>query len=304
MKITYESKNFRADTLSLINQAETICEEYARQGYDLTLRQLYYQFVARGYFPNNQKFYDRLGVVVNDARLAGLIDWNHIVDRTRNLMGTTHWDDPAQIIRATARSFHLDKWEDQPTRVEVWVEKEALAGVIQRAADAYDCDWFSCRGYVSQSEMWRAGQRLAGYVDNGQDVLILHLGDHDPSGLDMSRDIEDRLWTFMGTRARQLEVRRIALNMNQVEEYNPPPNPTKLSDARSAGYVDRFGMESWELDALDPAVLDALIREHIAATVDQDLYDAKVAEENNHKALLTEASRQWSTIAERLEDDL
>lgn len=302
MKIPYESKNFRADTLAVIAQAEQICEDYARQGYDLTLRQLYYQFVARGLLANNQKSYDRLGVIVNDARLAGMIDWNHIVDRTRNLMGITHWDSPAQIIQATAYGFHLDKWEDQEKRVEVWVEKEALAGVVQRAAGAWDCDWFSCRGYVSQSEMWRAGQRLGRYVDNGQDVLILHLGDHDPSGIDMSRDIEDRLWTFMGRRARNLEVRRIALNMDQVEEHNPPPNPTKLSDARATGYIDRYGMESWELDALDPAVLDALIQEHITGEVDSDLMDARRAEELRHQELLREASRQWASIVERLEN--
>lgn len=304
MKIAYESKNFRAATLSVINQAEAICLEYERQGYDLTLRQLYYQFVARGYIANNQQSYDRLGVIVNDARLAGLIDWNHIVDRTRNLKGVTHWDDPAQIINATARSFHLDKWEDQPKRVEVWVEKEALAGVVQRAAGAWDCDWFSCRGYVSQSEMWRAGQRLARYVREDQDVVILYLGDHDPSGLDMTRDVEDRLYTFMGRSARKLEVRRVALNMDQVEEYTPPPNPAKLTDARAAGYVAQYGMESWELDALDPAVLDALIQEHIQREVDSERYDARVAEEDRHKELLREASRQWTRIAERLEGEL
>lgn len=301
MKICYEPKNFQAKTMAIIEQAEAICTNYANQGYDLTLRQLYYQFVARGLLPNNQQSYDRLGVIVNDARLAGLIDWNHIVDRTRNLAGMTHWEDPAQIINATVHSFHLERWEDQPTRVEVWVEKEALAGVVARAARVWDVDYFSCRGYVSQSEMYSAGNRLKRYAQDDQDVVILHLGDHDPSGLDMTRDIEERLSMFMGYSASRLEVRRIALNMDQVQQYDPPPNPAKLTDARAAEYVSRYGMESWELDALDPAVLDSLIQEHIAREVDQALYDAKVAEEERHKGLLRQASQQWEDIAERLE---
>lgn len=300
-RIAYEDWKPGAAALDVIQRAEQICRSYAAQGYDLTLRQLYYQFVARALIPNNLQSYKRLGDIVNKARMAGLLDWNYIVDRTRNLRGTPHWDDPSSIIDSAAYSFRIDKWEDQPTRVEVWVEKEALAGVVQRAADFHDVDWFSCRGYVSQSELWSAGRRLGRYIRDGQDVVILHLGDHDPSGIDMTRDIRDRLELFIGDDAHgRLEIRRIALNFDQVEQYDPPPNPAKLTDSRAEGYIAVHGTQSWELDALDPATLNQLISDHISDLQDPDVFHERQVLEEEHRRLLTEASRRWPEVAETL----
>jgi len=300
-KIRYEDWNPGQAALDIIATADSICRDYAGQGYDLTLRQLYYQFVSRAIIDNTQQSYKRLGDIVNKARMAGLLDWSHIVDRTRNLRGTNHWDSPSSVIDSAAWGFRIDKWEDQPYRVEVWVEKEALAGVVQRAAGERDVDWFSCRGYVSQSELWGAGRRLSNYLESGQDVVILHLGDHDPSGLDMTRDIRDRLELFVGSwAAHRIEVRRIALNYNQVEQYNPPPNPAKLTDSRAGGYVARHGGQSWELDALDPATLNALIQEHIDDVIDPDVYHQRQLIEEEHRRLLRQAATRWDELAATL----
>lgn len=306
MKIKYEDLNFKPDTLAVIEQAEAICREYEAQGYELTLRQLYYQFVARGLIPNTDKSYKRLGSIVDNGRMAGMIDWKHIVDRTRNLRGTSHWTDPSSIIEASADSFRLDKWVDQDTRIEVWVEKEALAGVIQRAADQWDVNWFSCRGYVSQSEMWAAGRRHRLYRQRGQRVLVLHLGDHDPSGIDMSRDIEARLRTFGefgGARYDGLEVRRIALTMDQVRQYDPPPNPAKTTDSRFDAYIQEYGDESWELDALDPATLARLIDNEIDGEVDHGRYRDMTQQEERHRELLGLAADHWTEIVSYLEEN-
>jgi hypothetical protein len=170
VKISYISKSFRADTLKIIQQAEAICDDYARQGYDLTLRQLYYQFVAKGLIPNKDTEYDRLGSIINDARLAGLLDWEHITDRTRNLASWIQFENPAECIEDAASSYGIDLWEDQENRVEVWVEKEALAGVVSQVASRFAVPYFSCRGYVSQSEMHAAGRRLAGYRNSSEIV--------------------------------------------------------------------------------------------------------------------------------------
>lgn len=129
-KIRYKKWNPGADARDIIRQANEICADYAAQGYDLTLRQLYYQFVSKALLPNRQQSYKRLGDIINQARLAGLMDWNYITDRTRNLQSLGHWRTPGEIIRSAANSFALDKWSDQPIRVEVWVEKEALAGIV------------------------------------------------------------------------------------------------------------------------------------------------------------------------------
>lgn len=297
--IEYQPRSFKAATLEVIERAEGICNEYAEMGDQLTLRQLYYQFVARGLIPNRQSEYDRLGEIVNAARLAGLIDWDHLEDRTRNLEALATWDSPRDIIRAAASSYREDVWAQQPTYVEVWVEKEALAGVVARAADELAVPYFSCRGYVSQSEMWRAAQRLGERIDDGKEVVILHLGDHDPSGIDMSRDIEARLGMFIAGDGRDegmLEVRRIALNMDQVRQYNPPPNPAKLTDSRSSEYVRRFGTSSWELDALDPPTLRALISDEVGALLDDERWEAARSESEHHQRELLAAARQWTHV--------
>ncbi len=297
-RICYVPKAFSATSLGLIERANTICAAYAAQGYDLTLRQLYYQFVARGWIANKDSEYKRLGVIVNDARLAGLIDWRHVVDRTRNLRSLSHWSDPAEIVRGAAYSFRTDLWASQPFRPEVWVEKDALIGVVARACERQDVAYFSCRGYTSQSELWGAAQRLERHADAGQTPVIIHLGDHDPSGIDMTRDITARLELFMaGDGYEPAEVRRIALNMGQVEAYQPPPNPAKVTDSRASGYIALFGTSSWELDALNPEVLDALITDEIASLRDLEVWEADHAAQERARAVLTAVSRRWGEVA-------
>lgn len=296
--IAYRQTNFRDATLDLIAKANLIIREYNAMGLTLTLRQIYYQFVSRGWIPNNLRSYKNLGDVIVNGRQAGLIDWYALEDRTRVLRGTNFWSSPDQIIEAAARGYITDRWADQETHVEVWVEKEALVDVIGRSADRYNLSYFACKGYASESSMWRAAQRLRRYEAEGKDTVILHLGDHDPSGIDMTRDIQDRLVDFHS----QAEVRRLALNMDQVEQYSPPPNPAKMSDARANGYVDRFGDESWELDALEPTVLDNLITEAIREYLDQDLWDAATEELNAERADLRKIQRNWDLVKEYVQD--
>ncbi len=288
MKHAYITKRFNAATSAIIDTANTIVDEYRAKGFVLTLRQLYYQFVARDFIPNQHKEYKRLGNIVSDGRLAGLIDWDAIEDRTRNLQGNSHWDSPADILDACVSSFRYDKWDNQPTRIEAWIEKDALVGVIARECKRLDIDYFSCRGYVSQSELRSAALRLKSYEHN-QTVIVLHLGDHDPSGIDMTRDIEDRLRLFG---AVNTEVRRIALNMDQIEQYSPPPNPAKATDARFTSYTEQYGEECWELDALDPEVLRDLIRDNVEVERDADLWNEMKDREAKAKDKLKEYADQ------------
>ena len=273
-------KKFKAETRVVIDQANGIIDEYRAAGYTLTLRQLYYQFVARDLIPNTQRSYKRLGSIINDGRMAGYIDWDAIEDRTRNLERNAHWRSPQDGIQALRDQYRIDMWSNQPNRVEVWIEKEALIGVIEGVCTELDVPYFACRGYVSQSEQYRAGLRARSFYNRAsQDTVILHFGDHDPSGIDMTRDNYDRLRTFAGYRGKPRVV-RVALNMDQVHEYRPPPNPAKVTDSRFEGYRREFGDESWELDALEPSVIDALIREHVDAYRDE----AKWAVREEHLA--------------------
>ena len=265
-KRKYKDIRFQAKSLDTIDKVNSIVAEYEAQGYELTLRQVYYQLVARGFIPNNERSYKNLGNLINDGRLAGLIDWYAIVDRTRNLRGNSHWDRPEDVIDSARYSYMLDRWENQPNYVEVWVEKDALIGIVSQICRELDVPHFSCRGYTSQSEMWSAAQRFI-RQDYRESRTIIHLGDHDPSGIDMTRDIQERMDMF----GADVFVKRVALTMEQIETFCPPPNPTKLSDARASSYIREYGHECWELDALEPKVITSLIRNEVTALLDTDL---------------------------------
>lgn len=299
-KIAYNKIRMGQDRLDMVETCNGIIAEYQAQGFTLTLRQLYYQCVARGLIANKQSEYKRLGDIINDARLAGMIDWETIEDRTRGVSTISSWSDPKDILDSCAKQFKLDLWSTQPYRVECWVEKEALAGVIEDVSVRNRVPFLSCRGYTSQSEMWRAAMRLCRWVEGGQKVLILHLGDHDPSGIDMSRDIQDRLRLFMGGNYDQLEFRRLALNFDQVKQYNPPPNPAKADDSRYEGYSDQFGKESWELDALEPKILHKLVEDAILEVRDDAEYGDEQEREDRCRELLGKVSDQWDGITKNL----
>lgn len=297
--ITYRRIRFRAQTEDVLDQAEAILAEYRQQGYELTLRQLYYQFVARALIPNTDREYKKLGDIISDGRYAGRIDWNEISDRTRHTRGFSAWDDPAAMIEDAASDYQVDLWEGQPNHVEVWVEKDALVGVIARACNRDRIPYMSCRGYVSASQMWRSAMKFANRIRAGRDVHVLHLGDHDPSGIDMSRDIEERLAEFIDGHnldTDMLHVHRIALNRDQVTRYNPPPNPAKVSDSRSASYIAQHGTSSWELDALEPNVINTLIQTEASALIDSTLMDERREQEASDKEILQLASDQWEEI--------
>lgn len=283
-KREYCNINLRGKSLSIIATSNSIIEEFEAKGYDLTLRQLYYQFIARDLFPENRRWvwtgsrwkrdpngtknaepnYKWIGGLINNGRLIGLVDWKSIVDRTRKFLINNHWDSPTEIIEDATGWYAIDTRADQDFYVEVWVEKDALVGVIEQACDPLDIGYLSCRGFVSQSAMWRAAMRLRRKESKAASI-ILHLGDHDPSGIDMTRDIQDRLKMF----GSSVAVERIALNMNQIKKYNPPPNYAKTTDSRYADYASKYGDDSWELDALDPQIITELIEKKVASYTDE-----------------------------------
>jgi hypothetical protein len=300
-KICYSRDSLRKlekneERMKIIKQANAIIATYQAQGFDLTLRQLYYQFVARDLLPNKQSEYKRLGEVLLEGRMAGLVDWLAIIDRTRNLADLSHWDDPAQIVQAVSEQFRIDLWATQPNRVEVWVEKDAAIGVVMGVCQQLDVPYFSCRGNTSASEMWVGSQRFKKHKTKRQETIILHFGDHDPSGVDMTRDIRDRLATF-GT---PVDVRRLALNMDQVEQYGPPPNPAKESDSRYKGYAELYGDESWELDALEPAVLAALIRQEVLSIREERAWQKALREQKEGRAELRAISENYEEVKEHV----
>lgn len=270
MREQFTEHEFGAASLGLIAICNHILEEYTAQGYDLSLRQLYYQLVATGRIPNTEESYKRIGRLVSDARLAGYLDWDHIVDRGRETVEPGYWDgdNPINVLDAARRAIRIDKWSFQGTHVEVMAEKDAVSGILEPVCEKLEVPFTANRGYASQSLLYRRSQIIDEKLDEGKNVVILYLGDHDPSGLDMDRDIEERVLLFTRFMENaydheQIDVQRVALTKEQIRLYNPPPNPAKLTDSRAAAYVKRHGPKSWELDALEPRVLAKLVEEAV-----------------------------------------
>jgi len=282
-KICFIERDFQTGSQEMIQRANEIITTYQAGGYRLTLRQLYYQFVSKNWLANTERNYKRLGSVLNDARYAGLVDWSAIEDRNRQPYHISQFSGLESLANAALSSYRLDRWEGQECFVELWVEKAALAGVLQPLADAWHVTLMVNRGYSSASAMFEAAMRLKDR--EGQYGIILYLGDHDPSGEDMVRDVQDRLNCF-GAGAT---VQKVALTMDQVQEYNPPPNPAKSTDSRFDAYQAEHGNQSWEVDALPPNVLEDLIHAAIRERVSAHNMRKVILQEEEDKANFAKA---------------
>jgi pentatricopeptide repeat protein len=292
VKQAYKSINFRKDSLALIDTMNIIVASYMKQGFVLTVRQLYYQLVSQNVIPNTERSYKNTTSIVNDARLAGLMDWDAIEDRTRSFVRRSRWDSGRDIIDACAHSFHMDMWANQGTRVYVIIEKEALAGVMEGVCKKWDVPLLAARGYPSGTVLREFAETdLIPATDNGQEIVIFHLGDHDPSGIDMSRDLEERLTLFAGSSPEHFV--RLALNMSQIQALNPPPNPAKTTDSRFEEYRRQYGDDSWELDALTPSYLTNLIDTNVTSFIDSVAWQEREQEIADVKERIKEVAEAF-----------
>jgi len=278
--------NFRGKSRERIELMQTMIADYDSQGLRLTARQLYYQFVSRNVIENTERSYKNLTTLLTDARYAGLVSWSAIEDRGRE---PTQWREYASLgacVDSALRNYRLKRWDYQSNYAELWVEKQALAGVLEPLAAEFHVTLMVNKGYSSASAMWESAQRFMAHNHADQVAHLFYVGDHDPSGEDMVRDIGDRLREFG---VRDLELVKVALTMDQVEEHQPPPNPAKRTDSRFEKYAELHGDESWEVDALPPQVLQQLIRDQLENVLDRDAWDKTIEREERDKAKLKKA---------------
>ena len=228
-KLKISEKN--EEQLNIIN---SIIEEYAKDNYRLTLRQLYYQLVSRDIIPNEQKEYGKLSSLLVKGRMCGVVDWDAIEDRLRKPKIPYWVVDIPDALEDTIEQYRLDRQMYQHVYIEVWCEKDALSSILYRITSTYHMRLMVNRGYSSCTAMHDAYERLA--RKRYADCYILYLGDHDPSGLDMIRDVRDRLNEF----GVFPSVIQLALTMEQIEKYNPPPNPARIKDTRAKWYIERY----------------------------------------------------------------
>lgn len=280
----------------LLKEIVNITNLYLKQNITLTNRQLYYQLVARAIIPNADKIYKRICTFLTDARYGGLIDWEAIEDRGRTPEKHSEWDNIKELIESAVSSYRLPRWQDQDYYVELFCEKQAMESVLKPIANKYHIYFGVNKGYSSASTMYELAQRIKEKIKEGKKAIVLYLGDHDPSGLDMIRDISERINEFLTKGDNEplyeddfeFQVVPLALNMQQIRQYNPPPNPAKITDPRANGYIEEFGNKSWELDALEPKVLIQITEEGIQQYIDLDKYHDWIAKERSEKKALEE----------------
>jgi hypothetical protein len=288
---------FRTKTVALIQKANVILNANVKAGYTMTLRQLYYQLVQSGVIENNKNSYERLGSVINDARRAGLVDWAAIEDRGRNLNKWGLYKDPNDFLNQMIKYYLEDIWRDQDTYVETWIEKDALIGVLERPCGHFRVPYFACRGYPSTSELYVASKRFDRQAGKGKRGVILYLGDHDPAGMDIPRANQENLDLFC--RRADIELKRIALNMDQIEELGiVSDQTTKVGDSKSFGYEDTHGTDiCWELDALTNQFIDELVRAEIEKLiVNPEIFQQRRDEEADNEKLLRDVADYYPDI--------
>jgi len=275
MKEAFKAQRISGDRQLLIGHANTILESYASEGYRLTLRQLYYQLVARNIIPNRVQEYSKLSSVMVAARMCGHTDWDFLEDRLRIPYLQYAVNSVGEALEDTISQYKRFRQEGQPSLIEIWTEKDAVSNILKRVSEHYHVSLLVNRGYSSCSAMYRAAER---FKRDGKPVAVLYVGDHDPSGLDMLRDIDSRLCEF---ETETFEVVHVALTYDQIEEFHPPPNPAKTTDPRSTGYIAEHGDNSWELDALSPSDLERIVREAVEEVLDKEQFAAILEEERD-----------------------
>ncbi len=339
---------WEADKAEVIRNIVGVVEDYSSQGYKLTLRQLYYQLVARDYIPNHDKVYKKLSSILDDCRYSGVIDWDDIEDRGRVPYTPYYEDDINDAIMRTYRSYRLDKRRGQKTYVELWTEKDAISNILKGALKNFTITLGVNKGFTSSTSIHNAYERFVEEMLERKKVVLLYFGDHDPSGLDMVRDIKARLelmisqgdnreelielyeddedcdvyrlmeihgledeyddaladensgnkWEYIKALAvvRELfEVKHIGLTKEQIEQFNLPPNPAKLTDPRAKNYVMEHGNISWEVDALQPEDLKDIIQEELEQVIDMEQYDVIVKQEQQEREQLFEIAQKFKS---------
>ena len=264
----------------IIPVVNEILDQYS---FALTIRQIYYRLISDPYnlFSNTRSMYNSLDRMLVRAREVGEIDGERIEDRTRQTIGgDLGWENPdsyldkvLEYIKSCWQKYNKEMWASQQFKLEVWIEKDALASVISETTSPFRVLVFPSRGYSSYTKIKEALDRLKHYRD--KQIIILHLADHDPSGFDMTKDLINRFKKYGDD---SIEIKRIGLNYDQVEKFNLRPNPVKIADPRALSYIGRYGEECWELDALPPNELQSIVEKEIKNYIDQKAWDAKLEE--------------------------
>jgi len=227
-----------------------------------TVRQVFYQATLTGVVEKTEGGYDKVQRALVDMRLDGTIPFDWLVDNTRWMRKPRTYGSKEEALQETARLYRRDLWCDADEYVEIWIEKDALAGVIYPVTEEFDVPLMVARGYASLSFLHDAAELIA---DQERPAYIYHLGDYDPSGQDAARNIEEQLREMAPD--AEIYFKQLAVTRKQIARWKLPTRPTKTTDTRSKAWT---GGESVELDAIAPDDLRKIVRDAIETHVNRE----------------------------------
>jgi len=257
----------RQESQTILAQVQSILDEY---DYPLSLRQIYYQLVSRQIIENVESEYRKLSRLTVIGRDDQILDEEKFTDRLRQIEQPNTWTDLTDFMESVRRSYRRDYWIDQPSHIEIWLEKDALRGVVEPVTNKYGVPLLVVRGQVSRTAIYQAYQRFSEQTD--KECYLYYFGDFDPSGITIYESFVNRLRGFNGSNL-DITFNRVALTQEQIDRYNLPPAPAKKTDPNTSKFIGQHGDNVAELDALPPDVLIELVQQSIVQHIDMDIWD-------------------------------
>jgi hypothetical protein len=250
------------------------------EGDKITIRHLFYRLVSQNVIPKLESEYKGLCGHLSKWRKSDHIPWSAFADNTRWHIAPRSFDSMEEALRNTADTYRRNLWTNQPSYIEVWVEKDAIASIVAAAANSFGVPVFVCRGFASLSSLYDAAETFRRASEAGKKVIIYHLGDWDPSGVAAG---ESALQTFRDEFGLELDFVRAAVTQEQIIEFALPTRPVKHTDTRAAKWT---GGECVELDAMRPAEIRRIVENCITRHIDQHAWEiTKQAEASEREAL-------------------
>ena len=294
MRRNFTWTEHQLDKLNKVNDTLAELAEYK----PLTLRQIYYQLVGKGYIENKVSEYTMLSGLLKHARLENLISWDDIEDRVRTYHNLTGWEDTEHFKRQELRNFlkgyRRDLMQSQDSYIEIWIEKDALSSIFTKVAAPFTVPVVVCKGFSSISFLNDYKERLGEYEDKNS--VLLYFGDFDPSGVEMLKAMETTLQDELNVTG--IEFKKIALLKDDIQQYKLPHSPEALkkTDPRSKNYVAEYGELAVELDALRPDILEKKIRDSIYNEIDEEAISMELETQNQEFDILNKLKRKIENL--------
>ena len=273
-------------TKAEIDHIKLCIYQLCREMQPMTVRQLFYQLTTLGVINKTEAEYKQTVCrLTANMRFAGELPWHWLADNTRWIRKPMTYGGLDDCLEQAQRAYRRSLWDPNTNDqyVEVWLEKDALSGVLYEVTREYDVPLMVTRGYPSLSYLHSAAATIQQELEErwGGEATIYYFGDFDPSGLDISRNTEKRLQEFVDSDA--LAFKRVAVNEDQIAELLLPTRPTKATDSRSKN----FGSDiSCEVDAIRPDVLRSMVRACISDHIDAEQIKAAQEIERQERQLL------------------